>query len=146
VLISYLCELLHHAQRAAGARQQQLLQEVQERQRFENDALRSQALLQAITDNASTAIFVKDLDGRYLLGNRNMCELFNVSKEQLIGLNDYDILPPDIAGELRANGAVGGPRDAETTLRSRCRGRPHTRRGAGGTRCCGSRTCDGGGG
>jgi PAS domain-containing protein len=103
VLISYLCETLHHAQRSASIGQRQLQQEIEERQKLETDALQSQALLQAITENASTAIFVKDLEGRYLLGNRNMCELFNVSKEQLTGLTDYDILPPDIAEKLRAN-------------------------------------------
>jgi PAS domain S-box-containing protein len=103
VLISYLCETLHQAQRAASIGQRRLQQEIEERQKFETDALQSLTLLQAITENASTAIFVKDLEGRYLLGNRNMCELFNVSKEQLTGLTDYDILPPDIAEKLRAN-------------------------------------------
>jgi PAS domain S-box-containing protein len=63
----------------------------------------SEARLQAILDNSPTAIYLKDLQGRYLTINRE-CERFSgLSKEQTIGKTDYEILPQAIADKLRAN-------------------------------------------
>lgn len=47
----------------------------------EAQVLESQCLLRAIIDNSAAIIYVKDLEGRYLLVNRRYEELFHVTRE-----------------------------------------------------------------
>ena len=56
---------------------------VAERERAQDAARTSQALVQAIAENSPAAIFVKDLAGRYLLINRRCEELFHVQPGKL---------------------------------------------------------------
>lgn len=58
-------------------------------------------LLQSIIDNTSSPIFIKKLNGEYLLINKNFGELFGTTNEQIIGKTDYDFLPRDIAEMYR---------------------------------------------
>lgn len=62
----------------------------------------SQALLQAIMDNTSAVIYVKDLDGRYLMVNRRFSELFRISSEAVAGKADADLFPKHLADAFRA--------------------------------------------
>jgi len=66
---------------------------------------RSRQLLIDITDHTDTAIFLKDLDGRYLLVNREFASLFDLAAAAVIGRTDFDILPRDTALAVRANDA-----------------------------------------
>lgn len=63
----------------------------------------SEARLQAIMDNTSTAISLKDTQGHYILINRKFGELFNVSNEEIVGKTDYDISSEKLADSYRAN-------------------------------------------
>lgn len=81
-----------------------LLEEVRERQRVEqglreseSSLRKSQELLQAIIDNSTAVIYVKDVAGRFLLVNRRFEELFHVSQDWLIGKTDYDVFPKESA-------------------------------------------------
>ncbi|MBF0320239.1 MAG: PAS domain S-box protein [Nitrospirae bacterium] len=66
------------------------------------DLLReSEEKLQKIIDGSSTVIFVKDLEGRYLLINSLYEKLFHISKNDIIGKTDYDIFPIEVANKLR---------------------------------------------
>lgn len=68
------------------------------------DALvEGEARLQAIIDNTTAVIYVKALDGRYLLVNRRYEELFHLTKEQVHARTDHDIFPQAAADLLRAN-------------------------------------------
>lgn len=58
--------------------------------------------LQAILDNTSTVVYVKDLEGRYLLINREFETLFGVTLSEVIGKNDYDLFPGEFADAFRA--------------------------------------------
>jgi PAS domain S-box-containing protein len=71
-------------------RSQQALQESEER-------------LQAILDNSTALIYVKDLQGRYITTNAWFGILFNVDREEIKGKTDYDIFPKDMADNYRAN-------------------------------------------
>jgi PAS domain S-box-containing protein len=57
--------------------------------------------LQAIINNSKAAIFMKDLQGRYLLMNRECERLFNVTNDGVQGKTDYDLFPPEIADALQ---------------------------------------------
>jgi PAS domain S-box-containing protein len=73
-----------------------------ERKRTE-EALRSnQQLLQAIIDNSTAVVYVKDLDGRYLLINRRYEELFHLTRDWIVGKTDFDIFPKESAEAFRA--------------------------------------------
>jgi PAS domain S-box-containing protein len=64
---------------------------------------RSEQRLQAILENSATVIFLKSLDGRYLLVNRRWEELVHTAADRVIGRTDADIFPPETAAQLRAN-------------------------------------------
>ncbi|MBI1891244.1 MAG: response regulator [Burkholderiales bacterium] len=66
------------------------------------DLRESKQLLQAIIDNSAAVIFVKDLEGRYLLVNRHLEEVFHREHDSMVGLNTYDLVPPEYAAALRA--------------------------------------------
>lgn len=81
---------------------QSLESEIAERKNAEKALAEGRHLLEAIIENAPAIVYVKDLDGRYLVANRHFCELFRVSKENLIGKTDYDFLPENTADGFRA--------------------------------------------
>jgi PAS domain S-box-containing protein len=74
-----------------------------EHKRAEIARAHSEQRLQAILDNSATVIFLKDLQGRYLLVNRRYEELFGVTKTNVVGRTDYDIFPIEVADRFRAN-------------------------------------------
>lgn len=63
----------------------------------------SEQRLQAILDNSTALIYVKDLQGRYLTINAWFGILFNVDREVIKGKTDYDLFSKEIADGLRAN-------------------------------------------
>ncbi len=73
------------------------------RQRADMNQRTGEQRLEAILDNGATLVYVKDLEGRYLLVNREFERLFNVKREQLIGKTDYDVFPREFADRFRAN-------------------------------------------
>ncbi|MFF5206188.1 ATP-binding protein [Streptosporangium sp. NPDC000396] len=56
-----------------------------------------------VIDGTSAVIYMRDHEGRYLLVNREYERLFNVRREDLVGLTDHDLFPKEIADEFRAN-------------------------------------------
>ncbi|MBD1826621.1 PAS domain-containing protein [Microcoleus vaginatus GB1-A2] len=81
----------------------ELQREILERQNAQKALQKSEALLQAILDNSTAMIYIKDVDGKYLLTNRHFKNLFHLAKEQIIGKTDSDIFPQDKAEVLREN-------------------------------------------
>jgi PAS domain S-box-containing protein len=62
----------------------------------------SRHLLQSIIDNSAAVIYVKDLEGRYLLVNRRFEELFHVTRESVAGRTDYDLFSKERADAYHA--------------------------------------------
>ncbi|UNU25181.1 PAS domain-containing sensor histidine kinase [Microcoleus vaginatus] len=82
----------------------ELLQpEILDRQNTQKALRKSEALLQAILDNSTAVIYIKDVEGKYLLTNRHFDNLFDIAKEQITGKTDGDIFPQDKAAALREN-------------------------------------------
>jgi PAS domain S-box-containing protein len=61
------------------------------------------SLLRSILTNTTAVIYVKDLQGRYLLINRRYETLFNVRLKWLIGRTDFELFPTGIAEAVRTN-------------------------------------------
>ncbi|MGB3264507.1 MAG: PAS domain-containing protein [Microcoleus sp.] len=77
--------------------------EILERQNTQKALRKSEALLQAILDNSTAMIYVKDVDGKYLLTNSHFDSLFHMAKEQITGKTDGDIFPENSWAALREN-------------------------------------------
>lgn len=58
-------------------------------------------LLQSIIDNTSNPIFIKKINGEYLLINKQCETLFHISNEEIVGKTDYDFLPKNVADIYR---------------------------------------------
>jgi PAS domain S-box-containing protein len=78
------------------------------------------ARLQAILDNTTSVIFVKDLDGRFTLVNRACEGLIGIPRQRLLGLTVYDFCPRHEADAYTANDrrvlASGVPVEFEEVL------------------------------
>ena len=79
--------------------------EVDERELTQQRLQQSRRLLQSILDNSPTIIFVKDLNGRYLLVNRRFTEIYQVKEEEALRMSDFDVLPPEVAKSQRERDA-----------------------------------------
>jgi PAS domain S-box-containing protein len=77
--------------------------DITERKQMEKALRESHQQLQAILDNSTTVIYLKDTGGKYILINRRYEELFHISKEEIIGKTDFDIFPKDKADAFREN-------------------------------------------
>ena len=63
----------------------------------------SESRFQAIINNTSAVIYLKDWEGRYLLVNRRYEELFNVTQQQIVGKTDAEVFPSEVVAALQAN-------------------------------------------
>lgn len=61
------------------------------------------ALLHALAETSSDAIFAKDPGGRYLLFNREAARLLGTTQEQVLGQDDHVLFPPEQAALVQAN-------------------------------------------
>lgn len=95
--------------------------------------VRQNALLQAFMDHTPAVVFIKDLHGRFLAVNTTFEENTGLSREQVLGRLDRDVLPPGLARQARATDLAvltdgtpvqreesitlpGGPQDVLTSL------------------------------
>ena len=74
-----------------------------ERQRAEEALRESEQRLQDILDNTIAVVFVKDLELRYILVNREYERRHQVQRDQVRGKTDFDMHPHDVAETVRAN-------------------------------------------
>jgi diguanylate cyclase (GGDEF)-like protein/PAS domain S-box-containing protein len=81
---------------------QELHRQIDERKQIERSLRESQRLLQAVADNSAAIIWVKDLEGRYLLMHGNYEKLFGLSRSEIIGRTDHELMPAEQADIFRA--------------------------------------------
>ena len=79
------------------------VRDITDRKRAEEALRASEQRLQAIVDNTTAVIFVKDLESRYLLVNREYERLYHVERDQVRGRTDFDFHPVEVAEAVRAN-------------------------------------------
>lgn len=73
------------------------------RQRAEQALRESEERLRAILDNTTSVIFVKDMEGRYLLINSEYEKRQGFSREQVLGVTDHALYSQELADQLCAN-------------------------------------------
>ena len=66
------------------------------------DALQAgRALSTSVVEGTPDIVFVKDLDGRYLVVNSALAREMNLKPEEVIGKDDFALFPREVAEELR---------------------------------------------
>jgi PAS domain S-box-containing protein len=100
-MVNGTIDAARHAQDELRRTNQSLQSEGVERQRAEAAVNESRDLLQAVTDNTTAVIYVKDLQGRYLMVNRSFVGVFGFRRENVIGKTDHDIFPKAMAAAFR---------------------------------------------
>jgi PAS domain S-box-containing protein len=61
---------------------------------------RNQALLLAVTEGTSDAVYVKDLQSRYLMANSVTCSFLGQTRDKVIGKDDTGFFSPEDAREI----------------------------------------------
>jgi PAS domain S-box-containing protein len=73
----------------------------QQRQRRSTEALRqNHGLLQAVIEGTTDAVFVKDMEGRYLMINTAGARLVGRNAEEVLGKSDLDMFSPETARQI----------------------------------------------
>ncbi len=81
-----------------------IIRDITERKRLEAELLQSQKFLDSVIENIPLALFVKDIaaDFRYVLINQYSERVLGFARDRAIGLNDHDLIAPEVADEYRA--------------------------------------------
>ncbi|WP_241758713.1 sensor histidine kinase [Pyxidicoccus parkwayensis] len=79
------------------------LEDLTERMAAEEALRRDHDLLHAVIESATDAIYVKDLDGRYVLINPATARAFNRNPKDILGRTDVELLGPDAAAATLAH-------------------------------------------
>ena len=69
--------------------------DITEQERDQQKLRESQELLNAVINNSPTLIFAKDVEGRYILANQRMCEVFNRPLDAILGRRDEELFPEE---------------------------------------------------
>lgn len=77
--------------------------DIVERRRYENALRKSEYRMQSILDNSTAIIYIKNIEGRYLLVNHWFEKLFALKREDIIGKTDHEIFSKEFADEFRKN-------------------------------------------
>jgi two-component system, cell cycle sensor histidine kinase and response regulator CckA len=91
---------------AGGGRFSGVMLDITARKLAEEALRETEQRLQDVLDNSTTVVYVKDLEGRYLLVNRRFEELFRVEHGHAIGKTDYDVFLPERAETYRHNDSI----------------------------------------
>ncbi len=78
------------------------VRDISERRRATEALRESQQLLQGIIDNSVPVIYVKDLEGRYILVNRRFEDIFHLTRAAILGRTDHDLFPRAAADAFRS--------------------------------------------
>ena len=78
-------------------------EDITEKKRTSEAVMECERRLLAIVDNSPAVIYMKAVDGRYLLINRRFEELFHVTRKDIVGKTDHEIFAKDFADKFREN-------------------------------------------
>src|SRR5262249_53006960 len=94
-----------------------VVRDISQRKQAERDLIQSHSLLEAVVEGASDAVYLKDLDGRYLLVNEAAAAFMGRPASEAVGSSDDELFDPDGARQIRARDlevmATGGPQTFE---------------------------------
>lgn len=100
------CSSIVFRMKDGSLRTSTVIKDITDRLKIEEQMRLKSRQLQAIIDGSPSTIFIKDLEGRYLLINRRMEEILNIRSEDIKGKTDFDIIPKDLAEYFKAHDMI----------------------------------------
>ena len=79
------------------------VQDVTERLRAEQALRESEQRLKGVLENVPSVVFLRDLEGRYLLVNRRWEEYWGLTADEVVGRAPEELFPPELASLMRRN-------------------------------------------
>lgn len=79
------------------ATQEHLTREAKEREKLQTKLNKSKEFLNLVLDSVPIPVFVKDREHKMVLINQAVCDLNNMTKEEMLGKSDYDFFTPEEA-------------------------------------------------
>ncbi|MBN2312447.1 MAG: response regulator [Sedimentisphaerales bacterium] len=76
---------------------EELKHEISQRERAEKKIKDSQALYSSLVENLPVHVLRKDVNGRFTFANRSFCDLLGKPLKEIIGKNDFDFFPEELA-------------------------------------------------
>lgn len=83
-------------------RQRQDLEVSRRETQAQQDRLRALQLLDAIVESSNDVVYAKDLQGRYIMFNREAASLIGMRPEEVLGRSGDELFAPDVAARLLA--------------------------------------------
>ena len=77
-----------------------VITDITERKQAEHALLESHTILQAVTEGTTDAVFVKDLEGRYLMINTAGARFLGKKVEEVLGKCDFDLFSGDTVSQI----------------------------------------------
>jgi PAS domain S-box-containing protein len=74
-----------------------LIQDLTDRKKAEEEIAERERQLKSIMDNTPAIIFMKDMQGRYILVNKKNEEVIGLKNEKIIGKTTHELFPKEIA-------------------------------------------------
>lgn len=78
----------------------QIALDITQRHQIERDLEEQRNLLRSVIDQNPSPVVLKNWEGKYLLGNKAVAELYNLAPEELIGKDETDFLDDPKIGEF----------------------------------------------
>ncbi|MDF9747882.1 hybrid sensor histidine kinase/response regulator [Natrinema salsiterrestre] len=78
-------------------------QDITERKHRDQDLQTMKRQLEAILENSTTPMFMKEDNGKYIFVNQAYRDLFDLQDEQIVGRTDHDIHSSEMAEEVQQN-------------------------------------------
>jgi PAS domain S-box-containing protein len=78
-----------------------MVQEITERKQFEANLARTTEILHSVIEGSSDVIFVKDLQGRYVVANSTAATWLDTTPETMLGQDDTALFPPEMAQQIQ---------------------------------------------
>jgi PAS domain S-box-containing protein len=116
-----LMEARYELEAKVQERTHDLENEIQIRRKSESAHRDSEERLRSILDHATAVVYMKDIDLRYVMINRQFEKVFGVTNEQIRGKTDLQIFPKDIADRFTSRDRIviesGQPVEDEEQLK-----------------------------
>jgi len=79
------------------------IQDITKRKLIEKAFTENQLFLSDLIENSGTLIFIKDINGKYLLVSKKWEEVTGLKRENVIGYDDYELFSNEAAQKFREN-------------------------------------------
>jgi len=76
------------------------VQDLTDRKKAEEEIAERERQLKSILDNTPTILYMKDMQGRYLLINKKCEEVIGIKNEKIVGKTTSEVFPKEIADKL----------------------------------------------